>query len=674
MRLTKFALILVLFMACGFAFAQPAHIQGQAATQNGSATLSATLPSNLLATDMVVATAWSDGHVLPTGMSGCGVSNWRLAAADTFNAENVWATYYITNVSAISCTATVTYASGTGSNIIVDEYSGLPPAYALDISVGIPTINCCTSLSVTVQGSNELLYGIASYGPGAGSCTGASSFSIYSVRESVCGSPSSDVTSATFDSVQNAGTYVFNGYTGLVNSFGVNYGAAVVVFRSVIPNPGRVQQTNFTDSVSATYLQPNLAGDRLIAECEDTNSLPTDTLSQVWHPVVIPITSDSSNIYNYFTVDVAAAYSTGGVGVTVNCTGSPTNDGIRLWEYTPTFIGASTVYFTQNTSITSIPAGTVQADSNAILFSMGAIMENTGITFTASTGFVPITTGGNGDSLQMWERIVTPGNYSNTITPGGTSFFPQGTILVLESSKPTVPVLQERTRQSGSAGPDGSLTGGFIGSLSKGDFIVVLETNQTTDLFGPGTMSDSLGDTWHTFFAPNSPNGYALFWTVANANAAAGTYTVTNTIAQCIAPLRFSVPSAPSQDVFSTATNLGGASSLGTGSITTTTPNEILISFSTVDDATNRLEFTSQGSTWSSMGLTCGGHDASVFGGLQLQVATGSYSNLFTWNATMPITASIAAFKFAPSGQAPQINVLSRVESPKEWRNLGILR
>jgi hypothetical protein len=628
---------------------------------------------------LVVANGLSTPGTLPTSVSGCGITSWTPGTGG--NAQwnfaiatapfNDVAVFYAMNVPGGSCTVTASFGSSTGINIMIDEYSGETTTYAVEVSTTFGRQNCCFATSITTQGTDDLIFAVENFGPGSGSCSSINNTSIgtvFTFRANTCSSSPSGFVSGTFDVTGGPGTYTFDTSAGgIVNTFGSNITITFIAFRSVLPSPGRLQYSGFSATNAVTFPLPNGSGHALIVMCENDTGLPSDSDSQSWMPLPIEITSDSSNSYHFYGLANSASYSGTGGGTTVTCSTSSSTKGSQVWEYsglssTAPF-GASSVYFTQNTGIGTIPAGTVQANSTSVLFSMGAVMQNTGITFSASGSLVPVSAGGNGDSLQMWDEVVSSGSYSNTITPSSASFFPQGLIMVLESAPVATPVLKQRTRGSAGSGSDSSLSATLIGAVKQGDLIVVPMTNQTVST-GPGAMSDSIGDTWHTYFAPGTGNGYGLFWTIAGSNVAAGSYTATNTNAQCVALLDFGVPSAPAQDVFSTAANLSGASSLGTGSITTGFPNELVLSFSTVDDASNRLGFTSQSTGWSGLGLTCGGHDAALFAGWQPQVATGTYSNTFTWDTSMPITASIASFKFTGSGSQPSSGTFIGYRNP----------
>ena len=637
---------------------------------SSSTSLGCSLPSTMTAGDTVVYIVTQGASTVgtePTGVSGCSAT-W-VQAEQTYPFNDMFA-YTAYNVSAASCTATATFSGATQMTGLIYEITGVPSNYTL----GVRTYSGRNTSTINFQTQgNFLALASVNIGPGGGTCNGAVTISGWTTQSNgVCnpGGGAASMDTHGFTMAGAAGSYSFT--PNWNNSFGINPTAILLTFRDSVPSPGRNQFTIWSNTHSKSYDWVNQSGSVLVALCgNDAGTPPTDTQSNVWLPTPLVVTSDSSNQYNIWYAKNANAGSN-----TVTCSGSASTVAIELFEYsdlsTTNPLGATTVYFTDNTSISTIPSGNAQANSSSVMFSIGAIMQNTSDTMTASSGWVAF---GGGDTSQnnisdvinVWDQNVTPGSYANNITPSAINNAPQAMIMVLESSPVVVPVLQQRARASTGAGSDGSRTASFVGSVTKGDLIVMLLTNQTTSI-GPGTPSDSISDTWNTYFSLGTANGYALYWTVASSNVSAGSYTATNTSAQCIAILDFTVSYAPAQDVYNTATNLSGASSLGTGNAVTTQPNDLLISFSTVDSAADRLLFTSQNSGWSALGLTCGGHDASLFAGWQPEVSQGTYSNLFTWANSMPITATIASFKIGSGFIQPlAVNVISKVDFPNPF-------
>jgi hypothetical protein len=99
--------------------------------------------------------------------------------------------------------------------------------------------------------------------------------------------------------------------------------------------------------------------------------------------------------------------------------------------------------------------------------------------------------------------------------------------------------------------------------------------------------------------------------------------------------------------------------SLGTGSITTSVPGELLVSTGYDISDSYRLYFTSFSPSWSLVGFACGGHYAGAWLAWQPQVAQGAYSNTLTVAQSMPLAAVIASFKFGNFSQ-PVVQIVAK--------------
>ena len=641
------------------AFATPAFIQAHATNSaNTSATsLTDSLGSSVGAGNLLIATAVSNGTAeIPSSISGCG--SWNLAIQTTGSTSGVAAVYYAMNVSGGSCTVTANYTTATGINLIVSEYSGLASTYALEIWQTNGPANCCTALPITTQGANDLLFGVENFGSGSGACTSFPNVSPFNNQPtaSICGSPTSGITTGTFDAVEAAGTYTFNPNGN--NTFGINTTYIVIAFRATVPTLGREQYTPWVNAASTAFGLPNRSGDLLLALCENdvgthAPAAPTDTAGNSWIIAPVNLPSDSSNTYDLWFVPSAIAGAN-----TVTCGGSPS--GLALWEYTGTNptnpLGSSSDFFSQNPS-TTFASGDVQVNSNSILFSVAALMGTTSqATFSGSSGFAPgvsaLTNAAVQDSIQQWDEIGASGSYSNSVTASQNEFFPQVFVLVFESAQVTTPALKQHWRGSAGIGPDGSLTAYLPSNVAAGDLLIQVVANNSG--YSPGTPSDSQSNAY-TLIEGGGSTQYALYWAIASASGALNS---TNTSANCIGLADFSMPSTPTLDQSNSAVN-AAATSLGTGSITTSVPGELLVSTGYDISDSYRLYFTSFSPSWSLVGFACGGHYAAAWLAWQPQVAQGAYSNTLTVAQSMPLAAVIASFKFGNFSQ-PVVQIVAK--------------
>jgi hypothetical protein len=188
LSLAKWCVALILGVA-SLAHATIAHVQGNSVSVSTTTTASVTLGSSVTTGDTLIATATnSNNGQAPSGMSGCGTT-WYLAP--TFNGNNNVSVWYAANVPSGSCTVTVTFVTAAGINLLVDEYSGLIMSqYVLEI-MNQPIQgrqNCCTSVSITTYGTNDLVYEVLNFANGAGSCSSPGSASPFTYRQSICSS------------------------------------------------------------------------------------------------------------------------------------------------------------------------------------------------------------------------------------------------------------------------------------------------------------------------------------------------------------------------------------------------------------------------------------------------------------------------------------------------------
>jgi hypothetical protein len=638
--------------------AVPARVNSNAASV-ASATSAAVTLSTTIGNSLVAISANNGSAQTPTSIATpCGT--YILAGISNGSTSGMVAVYVLMGATATSCTTTTNYATATGINLIVKQYSGLTSQYALEVAVpATGPQNCCTALNITTQGASDLLIGIENFGSGSGTCTSFPSVAPFTDdgSGSICSSPASGISTGTFDAVEGPGTYSFNPNGD--NTHGINTTYMLFAFRSVLPNPGRIQVEPLSATASLAYREPNIAGELLMALCENdrlsTGPTPAPTDSNLNHwKFVRSLDSDSTNTYDMWMAPGVVAGAN-----TVTCPDTPAGIALigllGLNAVNP--LGSSSGFFTQNPT-SSFSTGPVQANSPSVILAVSAMMEPaSATTLTDSSGFAPFlsTTGGGSvaDSIQMSDRIVTSGSYSDTITASENEYFPQAFAVVLESAQVTVPALKAYGRGSAGIGPDGSLTAYVPGADVKiGDLIIVPIANNGG--YSPGVQSDSQGNVYRLI---KGGPGYTfgLFETIATAN---GALNATNTIANCIGVVDFGVPALPVLDQSNSAVN-ASATSLSTGSITTAQSNEFLVSMASNISDTYRLYYASDSAGWSTLPFACGGHYGATWLAWQPQVAQATYSNLFTVADAMPMAAAITSFKFG-EGNLPVIRIIAQ--------------
>jgi hypothetical protein len=608
----------------------------QTASVSGAATVSATYASSFSAATLVAfLTVPADGSS-PTALSGCG-GTWQLAAST--GPGNGIAVYYAMNVSSASCAVTATFAANENLNLVITQGTGFSSSYALELWTASPIVNCCSSAEVVTQMAGDSILSVTNFGSGSSGCTGYNAPTGFTTLGYLTSSSTSGL--ATGVSYRNVGIASLTLSPTFTCGFGVDSSTINLVFRPSLPNPGRLQFAPFTTATSEAYPLANRSGSTLLALCaaHGTFVYPTDTVGNTWKPLGVTLESDSGNFYSLSAVINAPSAASN----TVSCGASST--AMAIWEYTGVStvnpIGATTAFFS-STDVSTFYSGQIGVNSTSVIFSVGAIMGNSA-TLAGSAGFAPVVNGYNGDSIQQWDEIVSNGLYSNTVTASTGNYYPNVFMLALESTAITVPQLTQHMRGSGGAGADGPNSAVLPAPVQAGQLVVVAVANQSG--YSPGTQTDSQGNTY-TLIEGGGSDQFGLYATVAGST---GTLTVSNSDSNCIGADVFSFPSAPSLDQHTSQTN-AGAASLSSGTITISTPNELIVSAGFVISSSYRLFFDSQDTGWNGVIFACGGHDAAAWMGWQTQAGVGSYSDTWTFADSMPIAAAIASFSYQQSG------------------------
>lgn len=614
-------------------FVQSASPFSTAGASSGTVTISSFTSGHV---GEIIASNGHSGSYVPT-ITGCAGTWEQVIVNPLYPAYNDVAVFINYGIGSGSCTATATYPGSVAFNLFFDEYSGMPADMVIDIAAGSPR-GGSSGFNITTQGANELIQEIVNAGPGSSGCTAMGDSTYSNVRGSLLSSSASGLTTGVLETTGNAGIWSFSD-TGVSCSVPTNFTAIMIGFRSTVPTLGRLQYTMFTTAGAQAFREATLAGDSLIVNCGDVSGAPTDSTGDIWLPFTgVLFTSDSSGFYNFWWDQSATAGTH-----TVTCPGG--TNGSQQWEMTPSFIGGHSVFFSQ-TGTSSWSSGPVNCQSNCILFS-GAAMISSSATFAASTGFAQTGYSGSAviDVIYSYDKVVSgPGTgYQNTITMTGSGNFGQAFLIALEQSPLSVPFVRQRARGSSGAGPDGSNTAVLPSNCHAGDLVLACVANQAG--YSPGAISDTQSDSY-TPIVGGGANQYACWWARA---ASTASLSVTNTVSNCVAVVDLGVPGAPILDQVNQATS-SSATSLSTGSITTTANSELLVSVGTDISSSFRLYFDSMSSGWSENGLVCGGHEAALWMGLQLQEPAATYSNLFTYDDAMQLSSSIFSFEFSEGG------------------------
>lgn len=665
-----------MFIGAGVARATPAVVQVNSSPcfTSGGTTLTCSTPSSTTTGNglaFIVSTGISTPNEEPSSLpSGCGATWYQ--AVQTYPYNDVFV-FYAMNITGGSCTGSVTFGSSANLNGFMVEMSGLTTTYALELATYSGRWTCCNAITFNTTGASDLVLAVSNTGPGSGTCSSMSAPASPSTGTwAAVGTPicSTTPTTGVWSSVVGPGSNVY--YEQPNNSNAINSTYTIVVFRSVLPSPGRLQANFMYSGLSATstYQLPNLVHDLLVVQCEgDNTAAPTDNASNTYYMLPSWFQGDSADFYTYWYAKNSNAYSTGGHGATVTC---PTGSSIGLWEYTGLSltapVGAASDFFTQNDAITSYNTGSVQVNSTSVLFSAGAILENVGYSFTASSGFGDgVFTGQyvSADNIMQWDEVVSPGSYSNSIVASAGTYFPQGFIQVFETDPVTVPAIRQYNRQGQNAGPDGSATAALPIDVNSGDLLLQVVANDSG--YSPGTPSDTQSNSYSLIQGGGSEQ-FGLYWAVAGST---GSLSSTNTDANCVGIIDISVPSTPLLDQSNSAQDTSGsATSLSTGNITITNPNELVVSVGYVISASYRLWYESQSSGWSGLVFACGGHYAAAYFGIQAQVSTGTYSNTFEYYQPMPLASAIASFKFSAggaNGSGPTFQIIGSNNPPENY-------
>lgn len=434
------------------------------------------------------------------------------------------------------------------------------------------------------------------------------------------------------------------------------FGGAMLAFRTNSPpSPGRYQALPYVSAASATFSHSTLAGDVLMAFCNGGTGGVTDTQGNTWTLTALQGWQEGGNNTGiYSTKNIV------GGSDTVTCASGA---GIAIVEYrgvnTAQPVGQASGFTTWN-NLSSFSTNQVTATANSILFSYGSLLNSTGLVFTPSSGFLSGPGSGRSTSFQIWDQVVASGNYSNTITASSGNIYGNAGLLVLSSSQITYPVVRQSSAASGLCCIDGSFTAAMA-PVKLGNLILAFEAEQNGGT--PTAPSDTQGNTYH-YIIGSQALGYAVYYTFTSNS---GALSVTGNPVSCISPVEIDNSSGLTLDKTATTAQTT-ASTISSGSVTTTLPNEFVVSVGYDQSAvgSQRTYYGSQSAPWSGLVFACGSSHSALWVGSQTQAAAGSYSNTFTLGASMTVAGGIFSFSTpGTSNTQPVVNIISEVLKPK---------
>ena len=607
----------------------------------GAATVAAAYPFSTSAGNLLVAISADQGNNAPTGISDTSGDTWILAGCTVVYLHQC--AYYARNAVGGTNTVTSTYASAQNLTLIVLEYRGFLSSYPFETSIATGLSGSPSISSVVTAAAGDLIvssiFDENSYKPGFIASTGFT-------ERAAEANPYSDYTSlAVFDNGGAAGAYT-NSVTAVGGSG--NISQLIIVFRSVYPNPGRLQQTQNTSSGVTSYLFPNAAGDTLIALMRYPSGAtlsfpPTDSAGNTWNMLPTFLNTDAGdNLYLAYARNCKAGANT----VTA---GGSTPSGMMVWEYAglaavSPVAGSSGWTWPTGTSSTTQSTGNVTMPGPGILFSIGADMTQPGNTLSASSGFATGQSWSSNAAVSQWDEVVSAGNYSNTVTAGTAGTALEGILVGLSTTNLTYPILRQINRWQSTP----------LTPVVAGNLLVVVGNSYGGAI---GVPTDSQGNTYH-LIQGGSPAAFGMWWTVP---ALSGTLTVSwsGGYMDSQGVMEFERISSPSLDQSNVGTST--TSSVATGSLTTTAANEIVVS-AAFNLNRNYSGGSIQGMTsgWSPVDFISGAHYTLGWSAIELNAPMGSYSNTFPFASSGTFAAVIASFKGSVAAPViPSISVIT---------------
>jgi hypothetical protein len=635
----------------------PHFVQGKSFYQ-GSTVTSQALPSMTINSgDMLFVTV--QASFVPT-VTGCSAT-WHFINQNSTPSQPVYA-WYANNLASGACAPTVTVGSASTMYLTEQEYTNLPTSYSLDTWVNTGFGSSPLTISGDTSNANELLIAVASNFNNGTSTNAYASMSSGFVPRNWATNQAPTFTEVFDYNVASASTTT---NTITIGSSSGNYSALMVAFRSTVPTIGRIQQTNksVTSTISTTlaFNENITAGNLLVvtimasaATDLSNTAIPTlsDNVGDVWK--VVPYTFATADAgMGQFTFYCPNAVG-GATTLTIGSLGSVSQN-IDIVATEVKGMSNSYPYLTlrrvgpggpTDASPLTIPSVTLPTGTYYLYNPLG---DNTAHTYTSSGGALTYALSLNSpDFLRaVFDKVVTSGTYSNTITSSSTFAYASSIIIVFSATavNQNIPHTVQAT-QGGSLGTGDTPIREFPLPVTSGNYLVVFSTWHS----GSGSISDTMGNTWTQYSA--SPSTYG-FWVTQASSTAMDTITVTTT--DTATSLLFEINASGIQGHNATATTTG--TTISTGNVTTVHSNVLLESFVTANPFTT---FTGSAGWFTSQ--TSASHFPNGLAQEQVVSTTGTYSNSFTGAVSEPLSAGIVAFygpSLTPSTTQPVINFLS---------------
>ena len=570
------------------------------------------------------------------------------------------AMFYCFNMHGGSTTFT-SNSIGDGEPARIDDWTGGPLYYMLDNSPPVQQFNG-TSSSITMANlwaSPGFGLNIC-YGMDGGSATDNIGFPVgYTNTGNIQGGLQTFNVGYTL----TIGPSVVSNPTVSFLSSNLN-AAGCASFRAILPSIGLLEESTYVNATTQTFPMPLPPGALMLATVCGATGIVTDSQSNDWDVTPGNADSDSSSFYLHeWAIDTAGGNPT----ITF-----PASCGGQLYAFQGVnAIGEVSAYFSGDVS-PSIPSGTIQVPGGgAILFDWVNTINSPypAVTYTSDPNFTyQFANGGDGlnDTLQTFVRTVYVGGaYSNSTGTTGVGRQANSILISLVQAPLNYPVIHQHARGSLTIGPDGTVTANAIAPVKNHALILSFAGTTSTC----GTQSDNQGNTF-TLIAGGGSLQFCLYETITTAS---GTYSVNNTNTQCVNLIEIPLmaPYTAILDAGNQTYNAGGATSTGTGGITTS-QTDLVVAGGYLNDSTSRLYFTSLDAGWNTLALACGAHVPAIFAGFKYQTAAGSYNPTFTWGASqetggviagieVPIIAPVAANPFNLTGTA-QTNGTSKAQ------------